>query len=794
MEKKLLLLLSLILTNPVIGLTQKTKTDANIVGHVVDTQGHHIPFATVSLMGTTIGTTTDKTGHYQLINVPVGTFTIQAQFLGYKPHKQEITTIMRQTIEIKIILQEDVLGLEEVVITGDRSETNRTESATIVNTITPKLFNIIQSPTLSEGLNYTPGLRMEANCQNCGFTQLRMNGLEGPYSQVLINSKPVFSGLAGVYGLELIPANMIDRVEVIRGGGSALYGSNAIAGTVNLILKDPISNTFEFGANSGLIGIGLDGAGEPAWDHNMTFNTSLTTYDVKGGMSLYGYYRNRQPFDANNDGFSELTSINNITLGSRLFHRIGSRAKIVADIFSINEERRGGDKMDYLPHMTGITEAVDHKILNGALTYEMFFRQTDLMSVYVAGQGVKRKSYYGANQSLSDYGKTDDYTYTIGAQYNAFFSQSKLVVGLEYISSSLDDQKMGYPDLESATWNPEDSSLSIPYINNIKVTDQRSSTAGVFAQYEINWSRFQLSAGARLDNYSIIDHAGDQAEKKGNVLSPRLTMRYDIREFLQARISYSQGYRAPQIFDEDLHIETSGSRQVIHENDPALKQETSHSFMASLDFNKKIGKSSVGFLMEGFYTRLNDAFVNEIGTPDESGTVVYLRTNADGGAVVSGINLELIWIPSSDISIRSGFTFQSSKYDEAQDFNEKRFFRTPNDYGYMSLDWIAFKNLRVSASATYTGKMLIPYFGPESPDPALGELRESDTFFDMGIKLRYNFQINGTTLQLFSGMKNIFNAYQSDFDEGINRDPGYIYGPIQPRTIYFGLKLGNNII
>jgi len=133
----------------------------------------------------------------------------------------------------------NVLGIEEVVVTGDRNKTNRTESSTIVSILTPKLFATIQSVTLSEGLNFCPGLRMENNCQNCGFSQVRMNGMEGPYSQILINGRPIFSGLAGVYGLELIPSSMIERVEVVRGGGSALYGSNAIAGTINLIFKRP---------------------------------------------------------------------------------------------------------------------------------------------------------------------------------------------------------------------------------------------------------------------------------------------------------------------------------------------------------------------------------------------------------------------------------------------------------------------------------------------------------------------------------------------------------------------------
>ncbi len=776
------------------GTAQKFRTDANVIGHVVDSQGEHIPFATISLTGTTIGTTTDKTGHYQLVNLPVGTYTIKAQFLGYKAETREIRNQSGKTKEINFILQEDVLGLDEVVITGDRSETNRLESPTIVNTITPKLFSVIQSPTLSEGLNFTPGLRMEANCLNCGFSQVRMNGLEGPYSQVLINSRPVFSGLAGVYGLELIPANMIERVEVIRGGGSALYGSNAIAGTINLILKDPINSSFEFGANTSLVGMGLEGSGPPALDQNLTFNTSLTTSDSKGGMSLYGYYRNRQPFDANDDGFSELTAINNITIGSRLFHRIGTRAKLVADIFSINEKRRGGDEMEYVPHMSGITEALDHRIMNGSLTFEMFFRESDLLSVYVSGQGVKRNSYYGANRSLSDYGKTNDLTYTLGSQYNADLGNSDIVAGIEYISSELKDQKLGYPDLENAYWDPADSSLVIPYTGNTTIADQCSKTMGIFAQYELALNRFQASVGARFDNYNIIDNTANTPDKTGNVISPRVTLKYDIFEYLQARVSYSQGYRAPQIFDEDLHIETSGSRQVIHENDPGLKQESSHSFMASLDFNHRIGRSAIGFLAEGFYTRLNDAFVNEIGTPDEYGTVIYLRTNAEKGAAVQGVNMELNWIPSKFFSLKGGFTIQSSRYEEAQEFDEKDFFRTPNEYGYMTLDWVPLKHFGISSSATYTGKMLVPYFGAGLPDPDAGELRTSPAFFDLGLKFRYNIEINGTTLQLFTGMKNIFNAYQDDFDRGIDRDPGYIYGPMQPRTIYFGLKFGNHIL
>ena len=256
-------------------------------------------------------------------------------------------------------------------------------------------------------------------------------------------------------------------------------------------------------------------------------------------------------------------------------------------------------------------------------------------------------------------------------------------------------------------------------------------------------------------------------------------------------MSYSQGYRAPQIFDEDLHIETSGSRKVIHENSPDLEQETSHSYMASLDFNKQLGKVYVGLLLEGFYTQLDNPFVNEIGDPDENGTVIYKRVNADDGAKVQGVNIELNVVPTDKFSVKAGFTVQNSKYGQAQEFNENKFFRTPEDYGYLTLDWQASKSLGISATGNYTGKMLVPYFGLQIPNPDDGELRETERFLDLGLKVRYNIKLNEATLQLFAGAKNIFNSYQSDFDSGVDRDPAYIYGPMNPRTVYFGLKLGN---
>lgn len=777
----------LILFFPLQIFSQKTKTDANIVGHVIS-NGNHIMFANVVVKGTTIGTVTDETGHYQLVNLPVGQVTVVVSTMGYKPQEKTITTESNKTFEMKFELVEDALNLDEVVVSADRSKQKRTEAPVIVNTISPKLFTTTQSVTLGEGLNFSPGLRLENNCQNCGFTQVRMNGMEGSYSQILINSRPIFSGLAGVYGLELIPTNMIERVEVVRGGGSALFGSNAIAGTINIILKEPVANSYEIGGNYALSGVGLKGSGGAVPDYSANFNTSLVSDDHKTGVSLYGFMRDRKMFDANNDDFSEIAPMNNLTLGTRFFHRFGYRSKLALDFFNIKEQRDGGNKQDFPLHERDVAESVKHDLKTAALTYEQFMREYDMLSLYASGQFLDRDSYYGANQSLSNYGNSKDRTYNAGVQYKAHLGNSSLIAGIENTGGWLTDKKLGYPDYGKAVI-VNDTIVSVPHTSGTTVADQSSITTGLFVQYEHKWSKAKIAIGGRYDHYEVKDLAKEQGNtKSGNVFSPRLSIMYELLNNLQARASYSQGYRAPQIFDEDLHIETSGSRQVINVNDPNLKQETSHSIMASLDFNGLIGTIYTGFLAEGFYTRLEDPFVNEIGTPDENGTVIYTRKNAKDGATIRGINMEFKLKPVKDFSLTSGFTVQTSKYDVAQEFDEKRFFRTPNHYGFFAIDWDFYKEFCLSATGNYTGSMLVPYFGTENPG---GELRESDSFLDFGTKLTYTVKLNGASVEFSGGIKNIFNAYQSDFDKGIDRDPAYMYGPVSPRTIYFGVSIGN---
>ncbi|MBN2480475.1 MAG: TonB-dependent receptor [Bacteroidales bacterium] len=788
MNKLIIIFIIISIVSSKLVYSQKIKTDGNVFGHVVS-NGQHIPYCSIAVKGTVIGVVSDETGHYQLINLPLGTHTLVVNCIGYKTGEQTITIEANKTLEVNFALEKDILQISEVIVSSSRSAQKRLEAPVIVNTISPNLFASTQSLTFGEVLNFTPGLRLENNCQNCGFTQVRINGMEGAYSQILINSKPIFSGLAAVYGLELVPANMIERIEVVRGGGSAIYGSNAIAGTVNLILKNPAVNTYEVGINTNFTGVGMNQSNSPAMDYSTHFNTSLVSENGKAGITVYGFSRERKMFDANGDGFSEIAPLNNLTIGSSFTYRINNHSKLGIDFFNIKEERNGGNRQEYPVHERDIAEVVKHDIKTAALNYEHIFREYDLFSTFASAQYLNRDSYYGANRSLKSYGKSYDFTYNTGVQYKAVFHNASLVAGFENTGGFLTDKKLGYPDYDNAVI-VNDSITEVPHTMNNIIAEQSSITTGIFVQFERTINKIKLELGGRYENYNLKNLAKDNYKKSGNIISPRISLMYNISEYLQVRTSYSQGYRAPQIYNEDLHIETSGSRQVIHENDPELKHENSYSIMASLDLNKRIGTVYTGLLVEAFHTRLKNPFLNEFGLPDENGIVVYTRKNAKTGATVYGFNFEANLKLIENFGFSSGFTIQTSKYDSVQQFNEKHFFRTPDHYGFFTVDWDCAKSFRLSVTGNYTGKMLVPYFGTET-DPDQGEIRESGLFFDAGLKLRYNMKLNGSTFQWFAGIKNIFNSYQKDYDSGVNRDPGYTYGPILPRTVYFGIKIGD---
>ena len=314
-----------------------------------------------------------------------------AQSVGYKSAERSVTLGAHSTTELNFELEEQAVDVGEVVVEIDRNSVIRKETPSLVNILNSKLFERTNAATLADGLSFQPGVRVEDGCQNCGFAQVRINGLDGHYSQILLDSRPLFSALNGVYGLEQIPANMIERVEVIRGGGSALFGASAIGGTINIIAKEPLRDWAEIGHT--LMSVGCSGA----YDNNTTINASLVSNNRKAGIYVYGQNRYRSGYDHDGDGYTELPNLRNQMFGMRSYLRTGDHSKLTLEYHGINEFRRGGNRLDLPAHEANITEQTDHNINGASVAFDLFSRddRTRHLSVYSAVQQTTRKSYYG---------------------------------------------------------------------------------------------------------------------------------------------------------------------------------------------------------------------------------------------------------------------------------------------------------------------------------------------------------------------------------------------------------------
>ena len=259
---------------------------------------------------------------------------------------------------------------------------------------------------------------------------------------------------------------------------------------------------------------------------------------------------------------------------------------------------------------------------------------------------------------------------------------------------------------------------------------------------------------------------------------------------------YSSGFRAPQAFDEDLHITIVGGERTRIELADDLKEERSHTFSVSADMYHTFNNGVQGNVMvEGFYTILKDVFtLEDTGRMTDDGAAKVLERRNGSGATVMGINLETRLAFNPWLQLQLGGTLQKSRYAEPEKWSEdesvpaeSRMFRSPDSYAYMTATVTPVRRFDISLTGTYTGRMLVQHFaGYVEKDVAV----LTNAFFDMGLKLSYDFKIYRTIgLQINGGVKNIFNSYQRDFDQGADRDAGYIYGPSLPRTIFVGAKL-----
>lgn len=396
MRKLYALMLSLqILLASAIGLSselaaQERPTDANIIGHVTDAKtGEHLSGVTIAIKGTTFGTATDATGHYFLKNLKQKSVTLVMRGLGYLSQERTVEIIPGKVVEVNFDAEPDNIRIDEVVVSSNRQATLRRLAPTLVTVLDTKLFESTNATNLAQGLIFQPGVRVENNCQNCGFNQVRINGLDGRYSQILIDSRPIMSALAGVYGLEQIPTNMIERVEVVRGGGSALFGSSAIAGVINIITKEPQRNSFSFNESLGFSGF-------KDLDNNLSFNGSLVSDDNRAGAMVFAQARYRKEHDVNGDGYSELGRLDSRSLGFRGYLRPTDYTRLTGEVHTFSEARRGGDHIDWPEQVAGVAESIRHSVYSGNLKFDGYSEDyKHHFQLYGSAQHVTRNSYYG---------------------------------------------------------------------------------------------------------------------------------------------------------------------------------------------------------------------------------------------------------------------------------------------------------------------------------------------------------------------------------------------------------------
>ena len=766
---------SLLLTIFCISNTSIVCAQLGIIKGVLSADGEPTEFARVSIYPIGKNALTNSKGEFQFNDLPFNTYVLVSSVIGYKSISDTVVVSDNNPLlEMNILFKDKVMELDAVVVTGTKTHKRKTNSNVIVNVLSSESLNLVQACSLSEGLKFQPGIRVETDCQTCNYTQLRMNGLAGGYSHILINGRPIFSPLTGLYGMEQLPVNMIDRVEIIRGGGSSLYGSSAIGGTVNVITKIPRKNNFELNYTYQNINLQTN-------DQILSGNGTFLSKNKKMGTSVFLNNRSRGFYDDNEDNYSELPLLQNTSFGFNAFFLPKYNQKIEVSLSNINEYRLGGEmRRDEEAHLMGQSEERLHHVWMGGLDYEIGFKneQTTLIT-YLAFQYTSRDHYTGIfpDDSLAvvshienpPYGFSNVSTINVGAQLNHellnFLSTGNNV--LTFGSELLVDEV--YDEISSYNY----------------LVDQKTSDLGLFVQSD--WSllpNLSLLSGVRMDRHNLVGSL---------VFSPRASLLYKLKKNTQFRLSYGSGFRAPQAFDTDLHIAFAGGGVSRVTLSPSLIPEKSNSYSTSVNYDKPYEHFIIGFTLEGFYTRLNNAFYLQPNGEDEFG-FLFEKQNGQG-ATVKGTTLELRMNYDRKIQLEGGYTLQNNQFDEPVEYIEgiegiRNFVRTPSNYGFAMLSFTPNQKINGSINYVYTGKMIVPHFAG-APNQAIDEITTVNLFSELNFKFAYAFTFNkpALKLELYFGIKNMLNAYQDQFDVGKNRDSNFIYGPAQPRTFFAGIKL-----
>jgi len=726
---------------------------------IVSAKGMPLEFAHVQLEGTPWGATTNSQGAYLISSLPSGTYTVSASMIGYATQTQRIEIIeQNKLIILNFRMQESESTLDEVVISGTMKEVSRLESPVPVEVYSPLFFRANPTPSIFESLQNVNGVRAQINCNVCNTGDIHINGLEGPYTMVLIDGMPIVSGLSTVYGLTGIPQSLIQRVEIVKGPASTLYGSEAVGGLINIITKNPLSSP----------PVSVDAMSTSWGEYNMDVGVK---WKVGKAHALTGinYFNFQNPIDHNGDGFTDVTLQHRISLFNKWsFDRQQNRLFHVA-VRYIGEDRWGG-QTNWTPAFRGGNERYGESI---------YTDRWELLGQYQLPVAIPLQFQYSAthHHQNSYYGTTFyDATQFIAfgqLTYSKKWKTHDWLMGAALRYNYYDDNTPATAAIDGA------NRPSVQYL------------PGLFLQDEIVLhAQHRLLAGIRYDHNSI----------HGAILSPRLNYKWNSsNKRTTLRLSSGNGYRVANVFTED-HAALTGAREVLFQED--LKPETS--WNVNLNGVGKMDAPGGAFItLDGsaFYTH----FFNRIIPDYETDPNKIMYRNLDGFAVSKGLSLSIDILWPNGLKAIVGTTFMDVSINRmgvtSQQLLTERF------SGVWSIGYPLGKGFSVDYTGNVYGPMRLPLLGPLDPRQPY-----SPWWSIQNIQLTKSFPKG---FELYGGVKNLLNytppansiarAFdpfdkQVQFDangqvmatpdnpNALTFDPTYVFAPNQGIRFFVGLR------
>lgn len=656
-------------------------------------------------------------------------------------------------------------NLDEVIVTGTMKEVKRSESPVNVEVYNHHFFRRNPTPNIFEALQNINGIRPQLNCQVCNTGDIHINGLEGPYTMVLIDGMPIVSALSTVYGLSGIPSSLIDRVEIVKGPASSLYGSEAVGGLINIITKNPNTAPLFFAdvMSTSWAEINAD----------IGFKTNIS--DKVSMLTGINYYNYLIPFDHNNDNFTDIPLQHRISLFSKLaFQRKENRVFNIAT--RLFYEDRWGGEMQWNKSFRGgdsvYGESIYTKRWELLANYQLPFKEKIMLSFS-----------YNMHDQNSVYGTTQ-----YNAQQQIAFSQ--LTWDKKY---GIHDALLGvavrntyYDDNTTATAIDKDGAI----INN----PDKIWLPGIFLQDEL-----ALHQNHKL----LLGFRYDYNNRHGNIFTPRLAYKWNINDRNIFRLNAGTGYRIVNLFTED-HAALTGARSIHIKNE--LNPERSYNI--NLNYIKKIYQENGTFIdidASAFYTHFNNKILPDYDS--DPNKIIY--DNLDGYAVSNGVSLNLDMNFNVGLKVIVGGTYMNNVVvengiSEQQILTEKFTGTWSASYNYKP--W--------HLSFDYTGNVYSPM-----RLPLLSDYDPRDAYAPWWSIQNIQFtQKRNNGLEIYAGIKNILNwtpnqgnpfiisRSHDPFDKKVNFDsdgkamrtaenpyglvfdPNYVYAPNQGARGFLGIR------